>query len=187
MKTLNYLLKGFGFENINDFSTTVFKIFYIQKSTLFLSVSGILATIRMHFEHLIGLDVLVYISFVILIVAETRSGIKVAITKKGERVQSRKLGRMFLKIGVYTQILFVLYSFASRIKNPSVFGFEVNPFEWLYYAFFSGIIFQLVLSYLENLSSLGYSEAKGVLGIILRKYNKWFEFDGSKNADKNEQ
>jgi hypothetical protein len=58
-------------------------------------------------------------------------------------------------------------------KKPSVFGFEVNPFEWLYYAFFSGIIFQVVLSYLENLS-LGYSEAKGVLGIILRKYNKWF-------------
>jgi hypothetical protein len=63
MKTLNYLLKGFGFEKYKGFFDHSFKLFYIQKSTLFLSLSGILATIRMHFEHLIGLDVLVYISF----------------------------------------------------------------------------------------------------------------------------
>jgi hypothetical protein len=39
---------------------------------------------------------------------------------------------MFLKIGVYTQIFFVLYP-SRQDKKPSVFGFEVNPFEWLYY------------------------------------------------------
>ena len=69
------------------------------------------------------------------------------------------------------------------MKNPIVLGLEINPFEWLYYVFFTGVIFQLIISYLENLASLGYNEAKGIIGIILRKYNKWFEFDGTKNAD----
>jgi hypothetical protein len=34
------------------------------------------------------------------------------------------------------------------------------------------IVFQLVISYLENLGNLGYKEAKGIAGIVLRRYNK---------------
>ena len=111
------------------------------------------------------------------------TGLKVALNKKGERVRSRKIGRMILKIGVYMQILLVLYTFSSKIETKTIFGFEVNPFDWLYYIVLAGIIMQMVISWLENLSALGYNEAKGLHGIILRKFNKWFEFDGTKDGD----
>lgn len=183
MGQIKYMLKGFGYESVNDFLTTNFKIFYIQNYQLALTFTGILGTIRTFSESYLGLDLLVLSVFVLLIIAETRTGMKVALKKKSQRIQSRKIGRMLLKIGVYIFILFMLYSFSSRMKNPTVLGLEINPFEWLYYVFFTGVIFQLIISYLENLASLGYNEAKGIIGIILRKYNKWFEFDGTKNAD----
>lgn len=183
MSQLKYILKGFGYDNVNDFLTTNFKIFYIPNAQLALTFTGVLGTIRMFSETYLGLDLVVLSVFVLLIVAETTTGMKVALKIKKHRIQSRKIGRMLLKIGIYIFIVFMLYSLSSRMKNPSVLGIELNPFEWLYYVFFTGIIFQLVISYLENLAALGYDEANGIMGIILRKYNKWFEFDGSKNAD----
>jgi hypothetical protein len=140
-------------------------------------------TIRYYFEQSIGVDIVVYIAFSFLIIAETQTGIKASIKVKNKRFRSRPFGRMFFKLFTYTTLLFVLNSFSSRIKTPELLGFEVNPFQWLYYVVFAGIIFQLVISWLENLSVLGYSEAKGLLGVVLRKYNKWFEFDGTKNAE----
>jgi hypothetical protein len=49
--------------------------------------------------------------------------------------------------------------------------------------FFAGIIFQLVLSYLENLSCLSYSRNKGVLDII-ENITNGSNLTGSKNAGK---
>lgn len=187
MKTIKYLLKGFGFENLNDFSSTTFKIFYTPNAVNLVSLSGILGTARLFIENSLGMDIIVFAAFVFLIIAEMQTGIKAAIQKKGERIKSRKIGRMILKIGIYSFILFILYSFSSKMKNPTVLGFEVNPFEWLYYVVFTSIVFQLVISWLENLSILGYHEAKGLVGVILRKYNKWFEFDGTKDADKSDK
>jgi hypothetical protein len=183
MNKINYTLKGFGYDNIQDFLSTNFKIFYISNCQIAITITGILGTIRTFSESFLGMDILVLCVFVFLIIAETQTGIRASVVKNNQKVKSRKIGRMLLKIGVYVSTLFILYSFATRMKNPTVLNFEVNPFEWLYYVYFTGIIFQLVISYLENLGTLGYSEAKGILGIILRKSNKWFEFDGTKDAD----
>ncbi|QEE51033.1 hypothetical protein FUA48_16050 [Flavobacterium alkalisoli] len=180
---LNYLLKGFGYANTNDLCTTVFKLFYMKNLKVTLPLIVSLGTIREFIEGSLGLDIMVVGAFVWLCAAEFQTGIKVALKKKGERIQSRKLGRMFLKIGVYIQILALLYTFASKMESKVIVGFEINPFGWLYYIVFVGIVFQMVISYLENLSALGYAEAKGLHGVVLRKFNKWFEFDGTKNGD----
>ena len=177
-------MQGFGYFDSYDFYTTLFKVNSVKLTILTGITSVSLGSIRMTIEECIGLDVLVLGCFVWLILAEWQTGLKVARLKKNEKFQSRKFGRMILKIGVYINILFLLHTFASRIKTLT-FGemFEVNPFMWLYYTVFTAIMLQLVISYLENLGSLGYKEAKGLVGIILRKYNKWFEFDGQKDAD----
>lgn len=184
MKRITYLIKGFGFVDIEDFKTSVFKIFYLDKATFYLITSAIIGTIRNFIESSTGLDIIVYFALVFLIVAEIQTGVKVSLRKKNERIQSRKIGRMLFKIGIYSSILFVLNTFSSRFPAPSVLGFEVNPFQWLYYVVFTGIVFQLVISWFENLASLGYDEAGGLVGVLLKRYNQWFEFDGSKNADK---
>lgn len=183
-RPIDYLLQGFGYFDLHDFYTTLIKT-TTPKLFVLMSITSItLGTIREFVEKTMGLDILVLGVFVFLIIAEWQTGLKVARKVKNEKIQSRKFGRMILKIGVYINILFSLHTLASRTKTLS-FGdmFEINPFMWLYYTVFTAIMLQLVISYLENLGSLGYKEAKGLVGIILRKYNKWFEFDGQKDAD----
>ena len=91
---------------------------------------------------------------------------------------------MILKIGVYITIITLLHNFAQSTKRIAFEGFEINPFGWVFYVIVVAITFQTLISYLENLGNLGYKEAKGIAGIVLRKYNKWFEFDGNQNGDK---
>lgn len=180
---IDYILKGFGYANVHDLSSTVFKIFYLKNTKASLAIITMVGTVREFVEQSMGLDIFVLSAFVILVCAEFQTGIKVAVMRKGERIQSRKLGRMILKVGVYMQILWVLYTFSSKIDTTHFVGFDINPFGWLYYIVLVGIVFQMVISWLENLSALGYAEAKGLHGLILRKFNKWFEFDGTKNGD----
>jgi hypothetical protein len=186
VKEINYLLKGFGYDDGQDLFTTLFRIFYVDKASVLLFLSAALGTFRVFTKDFLGLDVAVFMALIFLIIAEVYTGTKASMKKRGERIKSRKMGRMIFKIGVFASILYVLHTFASKMQSPTVLGLEVNPYEWLYYIVFTGIVFQLLISWLENLATLGYSEANGLVGIILRKYNKWFEFDGTKNPDKNE-
>jgi len=176
MNKLKYLLNGFGFKNTQDLSGSLFKI-----DLPGLSLSALLAAIRLTITNCTGLDAVVFLAFVALIGAEFQTGIKVSMQVKGERFKSRKFGRMILKIGIYIMIIVLLHSFSSNIKTPSVLGFDVNPFQWLYYTVFMAIVFQLFISWMENLGCLGYKETKTIAGFVLRKFNKWFEFDGTKD------
>lgn len=179
---LNYFLDGFGFRSSTDFKNSLYG--YIIKLDV-LAFASLLGLLRGVFEDVIGLDSVVIFAFVFLIFAETWTGIKVARRVKGERFKSRKFGRMFLKVGVYVTIIAMLNAL-SKIDIPDLFGLTLNPFRWLYYMIFIGIVLQLLISYFENLGALGYKEAKGLTGFILRKFNKWFEFDGTKNNDQYE-
>lgn len=182
-KLIDYTLQAFGYLNIGDFQATTFKMFYITNYKILLACSITLGTIREFIELGMGLDILVIACFVFLIVAEWQTGLKVDIIKRKRKFKSRKFGRMILKIGVYITILFVLHTLQDRTKSTSILGASFNPFEWLYYIVFMAITLQLVISWFENLGHLGYKEARGLVGIILRKANKWFEFDGEKDGD----
>lgn len=184
MKFINYLLKGFGFLNFDDFKTTTFKLLYQKNGDVVLSFSVFLGLLREIIENALGLDIFVVFVFVLLIIAEWQTGLKADILKRQKKFKSRKFGRMILKIGVYIFILFMLNILSSKTTHLDFDGFELNPFRAVYYIVFVAIIMQLIISYFENLGVLGYSEAKGIAGIVLRKYNKWFEFDGEKDGDK---
>lgn len=173
MKTLNFILQGFGFDNFTDFKTSAFGYLLTSKVV---TVSFIIGLIESFFQHYFGLPLLVLTSFVLLNILEFHTGIQ-ASKKKGGYVESRKMGRMFLKVGVYLLILFILQSFKEGLKFPELFGYEIDPFIVLYWAFLAGIIYQLFKSLLENLVALGYKEADGVIGYITRKFGKDFDND----------
>ena len=184
MKELNYILRGFGYLNLQDFKTTTFKVFYMKNNETVLTISVFFGLLREFIENALGLDIFVVFVLVLLIIAEWQTGLKADILKRGEKFQSRKFGRMILKIGVYIFVLYMLNTLSERTVHLSFEGFSLNPFRAVYYIVFVAIIMQLIISYFENLGVLGYSEAKGIAGIVLRKYNKWFEFDGEKNGDR---
>ena len=183
MKLINYILQGFGYLDFHDFLTTTFKMFYFGNLKLFFGLAISLGTIREFIITSTGLDIIFWAVFVFLIIAEWQTGLKVDVIKRGNKFQSRKFGRMVLKIGVYITILLALFALSETTKKITFIGFDVNPLGWLYYVVMIAIVFQLVISYLENLGNLGYKEARGIAGIVLRKYNKWFEFDGTQDGD----
>lgn len=185
LEHINYFVKGFGFQNLQEFIHSSFKFLDPSNTPrkVALNISAIMASVLSFLENLIGVHFLVIVAFTVLIVAENQTGIKVDF-KNGKKFKSRKFGRMFLKICVYLNILAILNVLNVYIDFPEIQGFEINPFLFLYWFCLIGIVFQLLISYLENLSNLGYNEVNGFLGALLRKYNEWFEFDGSKNNDK---
>lgn len=180
--TITYILQGFGYETLKDFNTSVFKAFYLSDMKTFIIASVSLGTIREFIISNTGLDAVFWVAFIFLIIAEWQTGIKVAYLN-GDKFRSRKFGRMILKIGIYIAIISMLHSFAKATKIHVFEGFDLNPFAWLFYVVVVAITFQMFISWLENLGNLGYKEAKGIAGIVLRKFNKWFEFEGQKNGD----
>jgi hypothetical protein len=171
MSSINYYLQGFGFKNIAEYKASTFGFMLSAKTITWSSVIGVLSTFLQDF---LGLPIMVFSAFVVLNLLEFRTGIK-ASKKKGELVESRKMGRMFLKVGTYLLIIWILHSFEKGLEFPSVFQFELDPFIVLYWSFLAGVIYQLFKSLLENLVALGFREAKGVLGFLIRKYNRYFE------------
>lgn len=181
MKTINYILDGFGFQNFADFKVSTFGYLLTTKV---ISISLIIGTVKTFLLDYLGFDLVVFSAFVLLNILEFSTGVFVS-KRKGETVQSRKMGRMFLKVGTYLLIIHILNSFKNGLTLPSIGDFELDPFIVLYWAFLAGVIYQLFKSLLENLVALGYAEADGVLGFIVRKYNKYFEH-GSKDGNSTE-
>lgn len=174
-----YILKSFGFSNLTDYWCTVDKAYLLKMPDVMFAISvlGILI------ERYTGMQIAVIVAFCVLICAETYTGLKVAFKVKNESFKSRKFGRMILKIGTYLFILSLINVFAKNMDVPDVWGMSLNPFVWLYHSVFVAIIFQLLVSYFENLGLLGYAESKTIAGFILKKFNKIFEFDGRKDND----
>lgn len=184
MKVLNYILNGFGYDNANDFKRSCCGIILqSSKADITVIVVSALGAVRIFLNDFIGFDLPVFASFVFLIAAEFWTGVKVSRIVYSEKFKSRKFGRMLLKIGTYVTIISILNQFSKNVDAPDVMGVSLNPFTWLYYTVFIAIVFQLLVSWLENLGALGYKETKTIAGFILRKFNTWFEFDGSKNNE----
>lgn len=153
----NFLIQGLGYQSFAAFKTSAFGAI----STKAISISAILSCIKTLF----GVDWIFTISYVLLILLEWWTGIRASL-KKGERHESRKLGRMLFKITIYSLLLFILNSFHSHVNFPVIQGYEVDPFTWLYWVVLFVIIWQLLVSVLENLDALGFKWAKKLIGII---------------------
>lgn len=173
MKLINYYLTAFGFENWKDYCTSTFGFMVTPRA---LSISIGVGYVSSFLKEHLGFPLVVFAAFVALNVLEFRTGVK-ASKKKGKPIESRKMGRMFLKVGTYVLIIWILNAFQTGLQFPSVMEFELDPFVVVYWAFLAGVIYQLFISLLENLVALGYEEADGVLGFVTRKFKKYFEND----------
>ncbi len=173
MKLINYYLTAFGFLNYKDYLGSTFGYMMSPRA---LSVSIVIGYVSSLLKQHLGFSLVVFLAFVVLNFLEFKTGVK-ASKRKGQKVESRKMGRMFLKVGTYVIIIWILNAFQTELKFPSIMNFQLNPFIVVYWAFLAGVIYQLFISLLENLVALGFHEADGVLGFVIRKYNKYFEKD----------
>ena len=175
MKTINFLLDGFGFKDVNDFKYSTFG--YVTDKVI--CCSSLLAFIKTIF----GVDWLFFVGYVFLISLEWFTGVQASF-KEGNPHESRKLGRMLLKLSVYFLLIFILNTFKSTTQAPSIEGFELNPFSWLYWIVLFVIIWQLLISVLENLKVLEFKWAEKLIEVINLKVNKKLGIDDEDNSTK---
>ncbi len=180
MSTLTFLLQAFGFANFQDLSKSTFG--FVTTKALFINgVLGFLITLFNSIPFVFGVEQSFFLAYVGLVVFEWVSGVWASLNR-GEKHESRKLGRMLLKVFVYS-LLIALLNQMTHINIPeSVTWLEViNPFKWLFWVMISIIIWQLWISSLENLDSLGFRFA----GVALKVINRKFENDLKINRDEN--
>lgn len=179
IRIVNYILKGFGFIDLNEFLKSAFGFFYT--STSIIKIDLIVAFVFSAVSFLFGFNHLFLMAYVVLLVSEWYTGIKASL-KRNERHESRKFGRMLLKIATYLVPIYILNTFAKNSDFIKIMDLELNPFSWLYWVVLLGIIWQLLVSLLENLDSLGVKYAKTLIRIINKKFYKQFELDEDSNG-----
>ncbi|MGR3790666.1 phage holin family protein [Flavobacterium sp. TN-1] len=178
MKTIDYILNGFGFLNFKDFLKSTFGHTMDRKIIL---LDSLLAFAFCSVNTLFGFNVAFFTAYVVLLVFEWFTGVKASF-KKGESHSSRKFGRMLLKIATYLVPIYILNQFSKNSEFPIIMGYEVDPFIWLYWAVLLGIIWQLFISLLENLNNLGYKYASVLIRIINKQFYEKFEIDETKST-----
>ncbi len=168
MNTLTFLIRAFGFENWQDFKVSSFG--FIHKDIVI--GGGVVAFFTSVLDAIpcvFGVQYAFFFAYVMLIIFEWLTGI-LASLKRGEKHESRKLGRMLFKVLIYSVLVALLHQM-TKIEFPYEFMEHFSPFKWLYWLMITIIIWQLWVSVLENLSSLGFRFAKVALKVI----NKNFE------------
>lgn len=176
MKTLNYILQAFGFISWTDYKTSSFG-FMSEKVINLAAIGAIISSLT---TDLFGISAFFCIAYVVLILFEWKTGVQASL-KRGEKHESRKLGRMILKIATYTVPIYVLNTFQKEVQFPTVASYEIDPFSWLYFTVLLVIIWQLLVSLLENLEQLGYRYATILLKIINKRFYKHFDIEKDPN------
>lgn len=168
MKTLDFIVQAFGFAGIENFKLSTFG-FVTHKV---FSCSMALAVVKSFF----GVNHAFVFAYASLIIFEWITGVMASL-KRGEKHESRKLGRMMLKLAVYCVPIAILNTFSKHSQFPTIQGYELDPFLWLYWTVLIVVIWQLTVSLLENLESLGFKWASVLLQIINKRFYKEFNID----------
>lgn len=173
MNMINFLLNGFGFDGWSDFKNSAFGFVLTSKLG---KAAGPLALSASFLEDIMGLKPAFLTAYCVLIIFEWFTGLR-ASYKLGKPHESRKIGRMIFKIAVYSVPVYVLNQFQAHAEFPVIMSYELDPFAWLYWTVLLGIIWQLLVSLLENLSVLGFKWANVIIRILNKKFYAKFKLD----------
>lgn len=164
---LKSIVVAFGYTDITDFSDTIFSFKGVLTTTLLVSVS--FSAMAVYIEQFIGLKPIAYLSLIVLFVLEFLTGVSASVFVKGQDFNSLKMGRIVLKIFVYSVILGLLNIFTQNTGKHEVFGIDFNFYEWIYFVILNVLVIQLFISVLENLETLGFKEVSPLLRIFKKK------------------
>jgi len=171
---INYHLQGFGFSGANDLMVSTL---HTDKNWgVIVALSAFFGGVAMSVETYLGLQLTAYAGFLALLILEFITGIKASL-KSGKKIESRKLGRMIVKIGFYTIILGI----AQSLKGGGDLAHTI--WDWVHFTVFNMVAVQLIISVFENLSKLGYTETNKILRAINKKLSKWFDFEEPADRD----
>jgi FtsH-binding integral membrane protein len=178
MSCINEILKDWGFLNSKDYVKSMAG--HITYPTI--SIGGVLGLIATSFEKIIGMDLVMYFAFILLLLVELRTGI-VSSKRAGNKYQSKRAGRFILKAFTYTVVLGVVNIFYTRLSDTKM-GFL---YEVIYWSILHLIVLQLIVSVFENLSKMGFAESSKVFKKINQILDKYFNLDVKVEKEEKEE
>ncbi len=180
-KAVDALIGEFGFECHKNFISSTFGVLLHKKAIYF---SFYIGALSLFIKKWIGLEAAVFVAFLLLIAGEFITGIRASL-KEGKKIESKKFGRVILKMLVYTGIIGVINTFKNNLPVPSFLGYEVNIYEWIYFSVVNLILVQLIISVFENLARLGYKESSRIFKFISLAMDRWFKLEENKTQEEN--
>ena len=175
MKFLNIIAKISGYNNGKHLIDSTFHPNTISFS---LGISSIAACFSYYFKVIMGITIPVGLLIIILFICELFTGIRASI-KEGKGFSSEKFQKGWLKLFIYMIFIICANLAAQHIPNRSLFGIEINIYDWLHYLFYNFIIMQLFISNLENFMRLGW----GNFFPIILYLNNILKLNQKKNND----
>ena len=167
-----------GFDSLPD----LFKSFANFKLLLFSgNVIITIAAFTQILGDLFGLQPQILIGFIVLIILEFTTGIGASLTQ-GQKVQSKKMTRVFTKLAIYGLLLFGLNSMTG-LQAFNFWGFEISLWDYIFWVFFCGTSFTLFISILENLDRMGFKETTVIHKLLQGKLQLFIDFDRKKTED----
>jgi hypothetical protein len=163
--SIQNFIRDWGYTGVSDYLQSTFHISSIKPLFLVSVTFGTLATT---FKDIIGMDMVLYAAFCVLLTLEFTTGIKASI-REGNKVSSKKFGRFIFKVATYTVMLGLTNILATRIEE----SYMTYIYSGLYWTTFHLITLQLFISVFENMSRLGFQESSKVFkhaNKVLRKY-----------------
>lgn len=154
MRQLNATFDSLGFRNSEAF---VDSTFHPSSLNLTIIMSSILGCLSYVIENFLGFESMVGVALSILFGLEIFTGIKASI-REGEEFTSKKLGRGFLKMGIYMLMIGASHILAIHVQIKPIFGFSFNYYEWIHYTAFNFVLIQLFVSNIENFNRLNWTE-----------------------------
>lgn len=167
-----------GFDNLTDLAKSI-----VNYKLLLFSGNIIItiAALTQVLGDLFGLQPQILIGFIVLILLEFGTGIGASLSN-GQKVQSKKMARVFTKLAIYGLLLFGLNSMTG-LQAFNFWGFEISLWDYIFWVFFCGTSFTLFISILENLDRMGFKETHVIHKLLQGKLQLFIDFDRKKTED----
>lgn len=166
MKILSHL----GFIGFSEFFNSLLRPKLIAKAwALWLFTAPLFAIV----EKALGMTGPLFMSFILLNLAELFTGIKASMVE-GKAIASDKLQRFFIKFSVYVVIIGSTFQYKVFTMSGTMDSAWASEFfSWAHSGILSGLSIILIRSIFENLHRMGVKEAGIIYGIL---DNKWTRF-----------
>jgi hypothetical protein len=175
-QTINWLFSELGFRGVIDFLYSSFGYMANLKS---LMLSLFLGTTL---NKLVGLEPIIFATIIILFLLEIITGIVASTIIRKEDFDKEKLTRSIVKLVAYPVLLTIMHQLSAyEFISFSLSSYNVNVFVLCYNTITVLIVIQVLISFLENLSQLGFKELDIIVNLFKRKLDNIVQDSDSKN------
>lgn len=168
MRWLHKLLAGYGYDSLQDLGGSLMPSVKYNLTLLSIGLSAFSGIVQTVF----GLDWQAFAAFLVVLAWELVSGI-IASRIKGEPFSSSRLSRFGFKTAQYLILIAVPYLVSVSLR-ASGRTLAAEVLEWLYLFFVVQIVFENIVSILENQATITGRDKAHWISKIQDKINKLF-------------